>query len=207
MGMRSSMKAATEFRGVCACRACAARKRAPAILIVVALIAGQTAWGDTAPPPPCEPWPACAQGGDFAPVVPGTPQAWERGIDVAPYATVNVVNGNVITTVPIASWSGKGPALEFDLYHNSADGTWRRSYSRTIENLGVSRRVLTLDDGRRVLFSKSGPNAWGCESGYFLELVWLGENDDTWQITTRDQWRWVFRAPRGGDGTQTQSHH
>ena len=35
------------------------------------------------------------------PIAPGTPRAWENGVEVSPYSTVNLANGNVFTVIPI----------------------------------------------------------------------------------------------------------
>ena len=93
-----------------------------------------------------------------APIVPGAPRAWENGVEVSPYSTVNLANGNVFTVIPITSWSGRGPAVEFTMYHNSADGQWRPSYGRTLSRVGDNRMTLTLDDGRAVQFILDGAN-------------------------------------------------
>jgi len=138
-------------------------------------------------------------GGDepLVPIAPGFPRSWERGIEVGTYTTVNVVNGNLATSIPIASWTGVGPELEFGLVHNSADGIWRHSYSRTLEEIesGAGMR-LTMDDGREVSFTNVG-GVWEAERGYFLELSYGGVPEG-WRIKTKDQWVWVFEPTPGG---------
>ena len=103
-------------------------------------------------PQPC--YPECGGGGGggtvLAPVVPGGPRHWEEGIDVASYSTVNVLNGNVLTTFPIVSWNGLGPDVQFNLYHNSADGVWRYSYSRELLEITPGEQMkLVMDDAER----------------------------------------------------------
>lgn len=90
-------------------------------------------------------------GDEMADLVAGAPRSWEQGIDVAPYSTVNALNGNMITSIPLLGWGGKGPDLDFNIYHNSADGEWRLSYSRRLDSAGSGSMKLRLDDGRHPL--------------------------------------------------------
>ena len=59
-------------------------------------------------------------GTDIPDAQPGAPRPWEMGLRVSPYSTVNLLNRNVLTVLPIVSWTGIGPAMEMHLYHNSA---------------------------------------------------------------------------------------
>ena len=37
----------------------------------------------------------------------GAPRDWEGGLTFASYSIVNLVNGNLLTTLPITGWSGR----------------------------------------------------------------------------------------------------
>ena len=64
------------------------------------------------PPPP--------GGTDIPDAQPGAPRPWEMSLRASPYSTVNLLNRNVLTVLPIVSWTGIGPAMEMNLYHNSS---------------------------------------------------------------------------------------
>jgi len=60
------------------------------------LILPQPVGEDDDPPPPTDPF-------FVADAQPGAPRPWERGIQVGPYSTVNVLNRNLYTVIPIVS--------------------------------------------------------------------------------------------------------
>ncbi len=127
--------------------------------------------------------------GQLAPMFAGSAMPWERSLDVATYSSVNMLNGNLLTTIPITGWNGLGPDMNFAFYHNSADGVWRFSYSRTlVETVAGSERTLTTDDGRQIAFTKVA-GQWIPPAGFHLQLQQAGSE---WRITTKDQWQWVF---------------
>ncbi|MCH7908218.1 MAG: RHS repeat protein [Candidatus Hydrogenedentes bacterium] len=84
---------------------------------------------------------------------------------------MNTLNRNVHTVIPIVSWTGAGPPMSMNLYHNSAtvdwlvDLTrgmgfdlgpgWTTSFSAHISNYGVGKAVIS-DDGARNLFNQNG---------------------------------------------------
>lgn len=54
----------------------------------------------------------------------GAARRWEASLPVGLYGQVNLRTGRVLTTIPITGWSGRGPSIQFNLYHNqnSASG-------------------------------------------------------------------------------------
>jgi hypothetical protein len=49
----------------------------------------------------------------------GAPRSWESGVGLNPHQVENLLNGNVLTSVPITGWQGFGPGVGMTLYHNS----------------------------------------------------------------------------------------
>ncbi len=131
-------------------------------------------------------------------VEPGAAEAWERGQSVSPYSTVNLSNGNVLTVIPIVSWSGRGPGVDCRLYHNSADGKWRYSYSRHLEFVNDDEISFVRDDGRGIRFTRVGEE-WRPEAGYFLTLTKPDPVGTRWEIRTKDQWTMVFDNKEVGE--------
>lgn len=111
----------------------------------------------------------------------GAPRVWEGSMAVNPYSVVNLYDGNVFTVLPIVGWSGVGPDVQFSFYHNTADNTWRTSYSAQLTEVKAgTSMMLVQDDGREVMFTNSG-QGWDSAAGYHLKL----ENDGTtWTVTT-----------------------
>ena len=58
---------------------------------------------------------------DPPPLKPGAPLPWHGGVQVSTYSNVNTFNGNMFTAIPVVSWSGRGPDMNFALFHNSAN--------------------------------------------------------------------------------------
>ncbi|MBI5762228.1 MAG: hypothetical protein HZA51_01750 [Planctomycetes bacterium] len=48
----------------------------------------------------------------------GAARRWEASLPVGLYGQVNLRTGRVLTTIPITGWSGRGPSIQFNLYHN-----------------------------------------------------------------------------------------
>jgi YD repeat-containing protein len=48
----------------------------------------------------------------------GAARRWEAALPVGKYGQVNLRTGRVLTTIPITGWSGRGPSIQFNLYHN-----------------------------------------------------------------------------------------
>ncbi|MCH8147932.1 MAG: RHS repeat protein [Planctomycetes bacterium] len=116
---------------------------------------------------------------------PGAPRPWEVGLTVSPYSTVNVLNRNVLTVMPIVGWTGVGPDMQMNLYHNSAtvDATfdttrgmgfdlgpgWTTSFSAHLFEVGTDDRIVVGNDGTRDLFTWDG-SGWVAPSGVHRAL-------------------------------------
>ncbi|MBI5764597.1 MAG: hypothetical protein HZA51_13860 [Planctomycetes bacterium] len=48
----------------------------------------------------------------------GAARRWEASLPVGLYGQVNLRTGRVLTTIPITGWPGRGPSIQFNLYHN-----------------------------------------------------------------------------------------
>jgi hypothetical protein len=48
----------------------------------------------------------------------GAARRWEAALPVGLYGSVNLYTGRVLHTIPITGWSGRGPSIQFNLYHN-----------------------------------------------------------------------------------------
>jgi hypothetical protein len=83
---------------------------------VVAVSGGFWYFAEAAPPVPLAPPIQCIP----PDAEPGWPRPWEVPIPVSTYSVVNSRDLNLITPIPIVSWSGIGPDIEFNLYQNSA---------------------------------------------------------------------------------------
>ncbi|MEE9297175.1 MAG: hypothetical protein V3W34_19725 [Phycisphaerae bacterium] len=149
-------------------------------------------------------WPMASLGGPQwppagveTPLVSGAPESWEGGVQISTYSTVNLVNGNVYTEIPVISWSGRGPDIDFRLYHNSTGGVWRFSYSRRLISSIFDIKSYIRDDGRKITFTLDGNGIWQPQAGYYLKLEKPNPAVDEWVITTKDQWQMVFDETTG----------
>ncbi len=159
--------------------------------------------GELVPPPPPEP---------------GAARRWEAQIPVATYTTWNARHGNTLTTLPVAGWGGRGPAVSMSLYHNSAtiDSTenltvgmgfdmgpgWTTSYSAhlvmgTTPPPGLFDTVTIVDDdGTRSTFVEGITVDWIPPKGVFSQLSFdEGDpptNPPTWTLLETNQWSRVF---------------
>ncbi len=122
---------------------------------------------------------------------PGAPRPWEAGISVSPYSTMNAVNRNVLTVIPIVSWSGVGPDVSFSLYHNSANfdseldltrgmgfrirPDWTTSYSTQIVDMETLGKLVIADDGTQDLYTPNG-EGWDAPPGVHDVLTFDGIN-------------------------------
>ncbi|MFQ5463013.1 MAG: hypothetical protein ACE5E5_10355, partial [Phycisphaerae bacterium] len=139
----------------------------------------------------------------------GTPRAWEVGVPDSTYSVVNTHDGNLVTTIPIIGWSGKGPTFNMVLYHNGLSSgasltepnfgaeLGRGSSMAYSAHLIVDEGVVTFvaDDGSRDVFVRDsfvGPTGgpiWKAAPGVFNVLT---QEDGTWILTHKDQSYHVF---------------
>ena len=147
------------------------------------------------------------------PALPGAARPWEASIDVSTYSSVNAVNRNVFTAIPIVSWSGLGPDIEFTLYHNSGAVGSTASPGATGFDLGPGwsasfgfwflaqqpiwyptpgggfwepgEATLVWPDGSRDVFTKAdNTSSWVSPPGVFDELVEVGGD---YRVVHKDQ--------------------
>ncbi len=130
---------------------------------------------------------------------PGKP--WEAQVSVSTYSSVNTHNGNLLTAIPIVSWSGLGPEMNVMLYHNSANASsgysianvvgfnlgpgWSISYSDhlRLEQLPNSVTVVHAD-GTRDLYQRY-QQTWS--RPYAAADVLTQLDATTWRLTAKDQ--------------------
>ena len=131
---------------------------------------------------------------------PGPARPWHTDVQVSTYSHVDLFHGNMFTAIPIVSWSGTGPDMNFMLYHNSAnwDHTaentknvgfflgpgWTISYSDHI--LDTNPKVVIRDDGTRDSYTWNGTK-WVAPTGVYDELEQDQSNSDIWRLRHKDQ--------------------
>lgn len=128
----------------------------------------------------------------------GMPRRWGAGVQVNPFSTVNLENGNVLTAIPLTTgWDPYGPPIQITLYHNSLTSAisntypfeaieglppgWRVSYgARVFGNDGDPTVTVVSDDGRRDVYTReASPNTapnyryYAPPAGVFSDLRWL----------------------------------
>ncbi len=170
----------------------------PVVLICGVLVAsGWVLYGAFANNPPP------AHSHSVPPPEPGYPRSWEAAIPVSTYSVANARNGNLITTIPIIGWSGKGPDMQMALYHNSANVDagdlcevslgvslgpgWSMSCSTHIDPITLedpNQKVVFADDGTQVHYTKQGSD-WVAQAG--VHDILTEEAGPTWRVTHKDQ--------------------
>ena len=139
----------------------------------------------------------------------GAAPAWGMSRVVSPFSAVNLQNGNLLTAIPLVSWSPVGPPIDFTLYHNSAEhGTgadtatgfwlgqgWSTSYSAHITGpYGEPTVTYYADDGRKVVYTwDSGAGAYVAPAGVYDLLTW-DAGTANWTLRTPAQWCYVFHV-------------
>ena len=122
----------------------------------------------------------------------GPPRPWEAGIPVATYCTANALNRNLFTAIPLFHWSGVGPDMVMNLYHNSArigphiaptppmlaniGPGWSMSFSTRVVKVGYLNldRLVIHDDGTQDLFTSNGAGGWDPPPGVHDRLMTFG---------------------------------
>ena len=110
----------------------------------------------------------------------GHPRPWQAGVQAHPNSLVNMASMNVLTSVPLFAWSGKGPAISVSIYHNSYAavsgvsspagagftlGTgWRISYGGQVVSVDANNTRVIEDDGTVNAYTKSGSD-WIAPAG------------------------------------------
>ncbi len=131
----------------------------------------------------------------------GATKAWQAGLPLTKWSTVTLRHGNLITTVPIADWSGTGPDVQLNLYHNSLSTVsglttqpasdynlgkgWTHSYGGQVFTLSESLVRVLEDDGTLKDFAwNASTQTWTPPPGYYDKLV---GGQTGWTLTYPDQ--------------------
>ena len=138
---------------------------------------------------------------------PGSARPWEAQIQVSTYSSLHTRNANLLTTIPIVGWSGRGPAMSMVFYHNAANVDsnlpltagmgfdlgpgWTTSYSSILilDDPQTPTTITTIaDDGTQTVFGWNA-GAWWKPRGIYDELS--GEPDarigPTFTLKHKDQ--------------------
>ncbi|MCH9003642.1 MAG: RHS repeat protein [Planctomycetes bacterium] len=132
---------------------------------------------------------------------PGAPRPWESSTAISTYSVVNMLNRNVHTVIPIVSWTGIGPPMSMNLYHNSAtvdsviDLTrgmgfdlgpgWTTSFSAHLSNDLLGNRLVISDDGTRNTFKLNGAQ-WDGPPGVY-DVLTFDEVAQKYTLKHKDQ--------------------
>ncbi|MBX7131710.1 MAG: hypothetical protein K1X67_03415 [Fimbriimonadaceae bacterium] len=124
---------------------------------------------------------------DLDPPGGGSPGPGEGGMN-AGLGTLNTLNGNKLTAVPIVGWNARGTVdMGFTLYHNSlADDVremgagWSHSYDIDVEELADSA-IVHWSDGRIWQYEEGTGGSYSPPAGRFDTLEKL--TSTTWRLT------------------------
>lgn len=146
----------------------------------------------------------------------GAPRAWQAGWQVTPYSTVSLRHGNVFTVIPITSWSGRGPAIQMALFHNSkspvsglyvAPGSgfnlgagWTHSFGGQLHFESSTEIWVIADDGTLDKFTKPS-STWVPPAGVHDTLTTITGG---YRLTHKDQ---TYREYDGTTGRLTTIGH
>jgi YD repeat-containing protein len=138
----------------------------------------------------------------------GAAKSWGAGLAVSPFSIVNLLNGNLITALPLVSWDPVGPPVSFALYHNSqtqagelgsafenggaevATG-WTCSYTSHVVGDYADAVVSVVGaDATKTVFALS-EGAYLAPPGVHDLLTWDSQQEE-WTLTSPDQAKLVF---------------
>lgn len=97
----------------------------------------------------------------------GATAPWERSMD-----GVNLLNGNLLTSIPIVSWTARGGfPIDISMVHNSQSTVtaelgpkWTLSYDMSLSiNSSTGDITITASDGKSLLFLKHQSSGWGSQ--------------------------------------------
>ena len=151
--------------------------------------------------------PAINYGSCFPAATPGYARRYETQINVSTYSAANAVTRNLMTVIPLVSWSGVGPDVSLSLYHNSGaidspldlvgpgnlplGPGWSLSYGSHIEHSFVTgtttpTTVVIHDDGRQDAYTSDG-TSWVAPVGVHDVLTGGGGSVNNYVLTHKDQ--------------------
>ncbi|MCG8408979.1 MAG: hypothetical protein MI923_27555 [Phycisphaerales bacterium] len=120
----------------------------------------------------------------------GIARRWQAGMSIGFFSEVNLYSGRVVTAIPIAGWSGRGPSVDFTLYHNAACDSapahshWQHTYSTHLEFATGEVIVVSPDNTRDVFTEDSGD--YVAPPGIFDNLEAEQAPDTGYVITSKD---------------------
>ena len=137
----------------------------------------------------------------------GSPREWGASLQVSPFSSVNLRNGNLLTDIAVHGWSSFGPNMDFRIYHNSrctdaagraagaslaVGGGWMASYGgclRFYPNPQQPTRIAVIDDdGRATVFSYNDvTQEWDAPPGVHDRLEYDTTVPDEWIMLMNDR--------------------
>jgi len=122
----------------------------------------------------------------------GAPESWEGSLPLSPFSLVNLSTGNLFTSIPLLSFSGRGLNVSLTLFHNSSAASSLQPFGYGFTH-SYFWRLQQDNDGNAIVIKGTGRKhkyTYDPETGKFLPPS--GIYDD------------LIRHP---DGTWTLTHH
>ena len=130
----------------------------------------------------------------------GAPESWEGSHPLSPFGSLNLSTGNLFTSIPIVSFSGRGLSVSLTLFHNSASSSslqpfgygWTHSYNWKIQQDSQTGDAIVIrGTGRKHRYTYNAQSGtFTPPSGVYDELV--RHPDGTWTLTFKDQTKMNF---------------
>jgi YD repeat-containing protein len=130
----------------------------------------------------------------------GSPESWEGSHPLSPFSSLNLSTGNLFTSIPIVSFSGRGLSVSLTLFHNSASSSslqpfgygWTHSYNWKIQrDSQTGDAIVVRGTGRKHRYTYNAQSGtFTPPAGVYDELV--RHPDGTWTLTFKDQTKMHF---------------
>jgi RHS repeat-associated protein len=130
----------------------------------------------------------------------GAPESWEGSHPLSPFSSLNLSTGNLFTSIPIVSFSGRGLSVSLTLFHNSASSSslqpfgygWTHSYNWKIQqDSQTGDAIVVRGTGRKHRYTYNAQSGtFTPPAGVYDELV--RHPDGTWTLTFKDQTKMHF---------------
>jgi hypothetical protein len=130
----------------------------------------------------------------------GSPESWEGSYPLSPFSSLNLSTGNLFTSIPIVSFSGRGLSVSLPLFHNSASSSslqpfgygWTHSYNWKIQrDSQTGDAIVVRGTGRKHRYTYNAQSGtFTPPAGVYDELV--RHPDGTWTLTFKDQTKMHF---------------
>jgi len=132
----------------------------------------------------------------------GAPESWEGSHPLSPFSPLNLSTGNLFTSIPIVSFSGRGLSVSLTIFHNSASSSslqpfgygWTHSYNWKIQQDSQTGDAIVIrGTGRKHRYTYNAQSGtFTPPAGVYDELV--RHPDGTWTLTFKDQTKMNFDA-------------